>query len=185
MAPSADIWICSNVVAAQSLVPVRMYVSLYHSDAVEGDMTKSPYETISPKSDYTSDTIGLIKSITCLLGGENSDNFVVPDHAFEPCMYVRLLRTLGLASDGLNNGLDREAFRNGSFYAAFDFSTSGRPAGQEMFNSVRLGELRLQIQLAKAVPANLQVLCLMEYASCISVHSTSNSGRVIQTNYLT
>jgi len=89
-------------------------------------------------------------------------------------MFYRMILFNGLANSPFSNGISYQDFRNGYFFATFDLTTSGKAGTNFVIPTVRLGHLRLNVQLNAPLNVDMTALLYCEFTSTLFIHKNGH-----------
>ena len=84
-------------------------------------------------------------------------------------MFIRLNNVLGFTKTRTGNNLTRTDFHHGSYFCAYDLTTSGNSGMNFLVPSVRLGNLRLSLEFSSTTAEEMTMLIYSEFPSMLTI----------------
>ncbi len=123
-----------------------------------------------PPLEQTTTKTVFIEKVTLTLNGKPIDGY--DGRASEnddTLMFMRLNNVLGYSKTRTGNNLTRIDFHNGYYFCAYDLSTSANSGMNFLVPSVRLGNLRLNIEFSATIEEAMTILIYAEYPSMLTI----------------
>ncbi len=111
-----------------------------------------------------------LEKVTLTLNGKPVDGF--DGRASEnddTLMFMRLNNVLGFTRTRTGNNLTRTDFHNGSYFCAYDLTTSANSGMNFLVPSVRLGNLRLNLEFSCTTGEEMTLLIYSEFPSLVTI----------------
>ena len=122
-----------------------------------------------PVRQTTTKTVFLEK-VTLSLNGKPVDGFDArASKNDDTLMFMRLQNVLGYSKTRTGNNLTRVDFHHGYFFAAFDLTTSGNSGMNFLVPSVRLGNLRLNLEFSGTIEEEMTIIVYAEFPSLLTI----------------
>ena len=135
-----------------------------------GSSTSTPNQpAVAPVRQTTTKTVFLEK-VTLTLNGKPIDGY--DGRASEnddTLMFMRLQNILGFTKTRTGNNLTRTDFHHGSYFCAYDLTTSGTSGMNFLVPSVRLGNLRLSLEFSSTIVEEMTLLIYSEFPSMLTI----------------
>ncbi len=123
----------------------------------------------APVRQQTTKTVFLEK-VTLTLNGKPIDGFDGRASANDDTlMFIRLNNVLGFTKTRTGNNLTRTDFHHGSYFCAYDLTTSGNSGMNFLVPSVRLGNLRLSLEFSSTTAEEMTMLIYSEFPSMLTI----------------
>ncbi len=111
-----------------------------------------------------------LEKVTLSLNGKPVDGFDGrASKNDDTLMFMRLNNVLGYAKTRTGNNLTRVDFHNGYFFAAFDLTTSANSGMNFLVPSVRLGNLRLNLEFSQTIEEEMTIIVYAEFPSLLTI----------------
>ncbi len=111
-----------------------------------------------------------LEKVSLTLNGKSVDGF--DGRASEnddTLMFMRLNNVLGYTKTRTGNNLTRTDFHNGYFFCAYDLTTSGNSGMNFLVPSVRLGNLRLNLEFSGTIEEEMTIVIYAEFPSMLTI----------------
>lgn len=147
-------------------LPERLFFACVSSAAYHGDKTKNPFNF----HHYDANEVSI-----------NVDGVQIPsipykldfDKNIYTQAFVDLQRTVGKYLSGLSNGLTTSDYLSGCTIYGFDL-TPDKSAGDDHYNLVKQGNIRIDIRFAKVLPETIMIIVLTEFPKILEIDSYRN-----------
>ncbi len=111
-----------------------------------------------------------VEKVTLTLNGKPVDGYDGRASSNDDTlMFMRLSNVLGFSKTRTGNNLTRTDFHNGSYFCAYDLSTSGNSGMNFLVPSVRLGNLRLNLEFSCPTGEEMTLLIYAEFPSLVTI----------------
>ena len=111
-----------------------------------------------------------IEKVSLTLNGKSVDGYEgrasVND---DTLMFMRLHNVLGFTKTRTGNNLTRTDFHNGYYLCCYDLTTSANSAMNFLVPSVRLGNLRLNLEFSTTIEEEMTIVIYAEYPSMLTI----------------
>lgn len=94
--------------------------------------------------------------------------------------FWRMYATNGFINTINSCSINYDDFKNGSYFACFDLTTSGHCGTNYVIPSIRVGHVRLHVQFNEPLPLDLTMLLFCEFPSTMFINKTGK----ITTRYI-
>ncbi len=111
-----------------------------------------------------------VEKVTLTLNGKPVDGYDSRASANDDTlMFMRLNNVLGFTKTRTGNNLTRTDFHNGSYFCAYDLTTSANSGMNFLVPSVRLGNLRLSLEFSSTTAEEMTLLIYSEFPSMLTI----------------
>jgi len=147
-------------------IPKKIAVAMVDNDAYSGNYKKNPFNFKTNDLSF----LGIYVDGEPLHGKPLQPKF---DQKSEFIMaYQSLFSGTGSLFEDIGNDISRDDFAGG--YAIFCFDLTPDLSNDGHYNLIKKGNLRLELQFAKALPQSINVLILSEFENLIEVDNQRN-----------
>ena len=147
-------------------IPKRLAIAMVDNDAYSGNYKKNPFN-------FKTNDLSFL--------GIYVDGEPLPGKPLQPKFdqtnaYIRAYQSLfsgtGSMFEDIGNDISRDDFNEG--YAIFCFDLTADLSNGGHYNLIKMGNLRLELQFAKALPQSINVIILSEFENLIEVDNQRN-----------
>ncbi len=118
----------------------------------------------------TTTKICFLEKVTLSLNGKPVDGYDGrASKNDDTLMFMRLNNILGYPKTRTGNNLTRIDFHNGYFFAAYDLTTSSNSGMNFLVPSVRLGNLRLNLEFSTTIEEEMTIIVYAEFPSMLTI----------------
>ena len=133
------------------------------SSNAEDDGERTPLRQTTTKTVF-------LEKVSLTLNGKPVDSFDGRASANDDTlMFMRLHNVLGFSKTRTGNNLTRTDFHHGSYFCAYDLTTSANSGMNFLVPSVRLGNLRLNLEFSSSIVEEFTLLIYSEFPSLVTI----------------
>ncbi len=139
---------------------------------IPGTSIPIPGTSTAPPSPLRQDMLKTcyIEKVLLSLNGKPVDGFDARASANDDTlMFMRLHNVLGFTKTRTGNNLTRTDFHHGYYFCAYDLTTSANSSMNFLVPSVRLGNLRLNLEFSTTIEEEMTIIIYAEFPSMCTI----------------